>query len=81
MREGTEMNRRLEVIVTVLLAVGVAAFVVVLNHPAWIVGAPGEARADALTLNVPLCTNTRLPVHLASAPSTGRPVGNGHDSR
>ena len=66
------MNRTLEVIVTVLLAVGVAAFVVVLYHTAWIAGAPGEARAYALMLNVPLCTNTRLPVRFASALSTGR---------
>ena len=75
------MNRTLEVIITVLLAVGVAAFVVVLYHTAWIAGAPGEARAYALMLNVPLCTNTRLPVHLASARSTGRPVSDRHDSR
>ena len=59
------MNRTLEVIITVLLAVGVAAFVVVLYHTAWIPGAPGEARAYALMLNVPLsptldCRSTSL---------------------
>ena len=75
------MNRTLEVIVTVLLAVGVPAFVVVPYHPAWIVGAPGEARAYALTLNIPLCTNTRLSVRLASAASATRPFSDQHDSR